>query len=143
MKILIIGSGGRESAFAYKISQSKRLEKLYIAPGNPGTAQYGENVEINVNEFDKLADFAKKEKVDIVVVGPEEPLVKGLHDFFSTRDDLKHIGIVGPKKAAAQLEGSKDFSKKFMMRHGIPTANYASFTAENFEEGLAFIEKQN
>ncbi|HLQ99207.1 MAG TPA: phosphoribosylamine--glycine ligase [Sphingobacterium sp.] len=142
MKILIIGSGGRESAFAYKIAQSSQLDKLFIAPGNPGTAQYGTNVPINVNDFDGLADFSKKEAVDIIVVGPEEPLVRGIHDFFSSQEDLKHIGVVGPKKAAAQLEGSKDFSKQFMIRHKIPTASFASFTKDNYEEGLKFLEQQ-
>lgn len=142
MNILIIGSGGRESAFAYKIAQSPRLSNLYIAPGNAGTQQYGTNVPIQVNEFDKLAEFSKKNKIDIIIVGPEEPLVKGIHDFFSTREDLKNIGIVGPKKAAAQLEGSKDFSKQFMIRHGIPTAAFASFTAADYEEGLSYLETQ-
>lgn len=142
MNILIIGSGGRESAFAYKISQSSRLKNLFIAPGNAGTAQYGTNVPIKVNEFDKLAEFSKQNKVDIIVVGPEEPLVKGIHDFFATRDDLKHIGIIGPRKAAAQLEGSKDFSKQFMIRHNIPTASFSSFNKETFEEGLAYLDTQ-
>lgn len=142
MNILIIGSGGRESAIAYKLSQSPKLSKLYIAPGNAGTSQYGENVPLKVTDFEGVADFALANGIDLLVVGPEEPLVKGIHDYFLGRDDVKHIPVVGPQKEGAQLEGSKDFSKKFMVRHGIPTAASRSFTKESLEEGLAYLETQ-
>ncbi len=143
MNILIIGSGGRESAFAYKISQSPKLSKLFIAPGNAGTGQYGENVPLKVTDFEGIADFALKNQVQMIVVGPEEPLVKGIHDFFLSREDLKAIAIVGPQQEGAQLEGSKDFSKEFMIRHNIPTAAFKSFNKENLEEGLAYLDTQN
>ncbi|WP_185212805.1 MULTISPECIES: phosphoribosylamine--glycine ligase [Sphingobacterium] len=143
MNILIIGSGGRESAFAYKISQSPKLSKLFIAPGNAGTGQYGENVPLKVTDFEGIADFALKNQVQMIVVGPEEPLVKGIHDFFLSREDLKDIAIVGPQQEGAQLEGSKDFSKEFMIRHNIPTAAFKSFNKENLEEGLAYLDTQN
>lgn len=142
MNILIIGSGGRESAIAYKLSQSPKLGKLYIAPGNAGTSQYGENIPLKVTDFEGVADFALANGIDLVVVGPEEPLVKGIHDYFLDRDDVKHIPVVGPQKEGAQLEGSKDFSKKFMVRHGIPTAASKSFAKESLEEGLAYLETQ-
>lgn len=142
MNILIIGSGGRESAFAYKISQSPKLSKLFIAPGNAGTGQYGENVSLKVTDFEGIADFALKNQVEMIVVGPEEPLVKGIHDFFLSREDLKGIAIVGPQQEGAQLEGSKDFSKEFMIRHNIPTAAFKSFNKENLEEGLAYLDTQ-
>mgnify|MGYP000946999652 FL=1 len=142
MNILIIGSGGRESAFAYKISQSPKLSKLYIAPGNAGTEQYGENVPLKVTDFEGIADFALKNNVEMIVVGPEEPLVKGIHDFFLSREDLKNIAIVGPQQEGAQLEGSKDFSKEFMIRHNIPTAAFKSFDKTNLEEGLAYLDTQ-
>ncbi|WP_409151163.1 phosphoribosylamine--glycine ligase [Sphingobacterium sp. BS-2] len=142
MNILIIGSGGRESAFAYKISQSPKLSKLFIAPGNAGTEQYGENVPLKVTDFEGIADFALKNQVEMIVVGPEEPLVKGIHDFFLSREDLKGIAIVGPQQEGAQLEGSKDFSKEFMIRHNIPTAAFKSFNKENLEEGLAYLDTQ-
>ena len=142
MNILIIGSGGRESAFAYKISQSPKLSKLYIAPGNAGTEQYGENVPLKVTDFEGIADFALKNNVEMIVVGPEEPLVKGIHDFFLSREDLKNIAIVGPQQEGAQLEGSKDFSKEFMIRHNIPTAAFKSFDKTNLEEGLAYLDSQ-
>src|SRR5690606_10226534 len=143
MNILIIGSGGRESAFAYKIAQSPRLNKLYIAPGNAGTGKYGTNVDLKVVDFEGIAEFALAQQVDLIVVGPEEPLVKGIHDYFLSREDVKHIGIVGPQQVGAQLEGSKDFSKAFMERHHIPTAAYKSFDKSNLEEGLAYLETQN
>ncbi|WP_185218568.1 phosphoribosylamine--glycine ligase [Sphingobacterium mizutaii] len=143
MNILIIGSGGRESAFAYKISQSPKLSKLFIAPGNAGTGQYGENVPLKVTDFEGIADFALKNQVQMIVVGPEEPLVKGIHDFFLSREELKDIAIVGPQQEGAQLEGSKDFSKEFMIRHNIPTAAFKSFNKENLEEGLAYLDTQN
>ena len=142
MNILIIGSGGRESAFAYKISQSPKLSKLYIAPGNAGTEQYGENVPLKVTDFEGIADFALKNNVEMIVVGPEEPLVKGIHDFFLSREDLKNIAIVGPQQEGAQLEGSKDFSKEFMIRHNIPTAAFKSFDKTNLDEGLAYLDTQ-
>jgi len=142
MNILIVGSGGRESAFAYKLSQSPRLKSLFIAPGNAGTGKYGENVSIHVNDFEALAEFCLEKEVRMVIVGPEEPLVKGLHDYFLSREDLAHIGVVGPQKQGAMLEGSKEFSKEFMVRHNIPTASFAAFTAENFQEGIEYLRKQ-
>jgi len=142
MNILIIGSGGRESAFAYKLSQSKRLQNLFIAPGNAGTGAYGKNVALKVTDFDGIASFVLENDVNMVLVGPEEPLVKGIHDYFLNRDDLKHIPVIGPQQEGAQLEGSKDFSKQFMDRHGIPTAASRSFDKTNLEEGLAYLETQ-
>jgi phosphoribosylamine--glycine ligase len=140
MNVLIIGSGGREHAFAWKIAQSPKLDQLFIAPGNAGTAQVGTNVEIGVNDFDAIKDFVLKNKIEIVVVGPEDPLVNGIHDYFLADDELKNIGVIGPKKDGAELEGSKEFSKKFMLNHGIPTAAYQSFTIANLEEGYTFLE---
>ncbi|WDF68705.1 phosphoribosylamine--glycine ligase [Sphingobacterium oryzagri] len=142
MNILIIGSGGRESAFAYKLSKSPRLNQLFIAPGNAGTGQYGKNVDLKVTDFEGIAAFALANAIDLLLVGPEEPLVKGIHDYFLDRDDLKHIPVVGPQKEGAQLEGSKDFSKEFMFRHGVPTAAYKSFDKTNLEDGLAYLETQ-
>jgi len=143
MNILLIGSGGRESAFAYKITQSPLTTQLFIAPGNAGTGQYGKNVDIQVNDFESIGTFALQNKVDIVVVGPEEPLVKGIHDFFLADEQLKGIPVIGPQKEGAQLEGSKDFSKQFMQRHGIPTAASQSFTQDTLAEGLAYLEHQS
>nr|WP_315400164.1 phosphoribosylamine--glycine ligase [uncultured Sphingobacterium sp.] len=142
MNILIIGSGGRESAFAYKLSQSKRLQNLFIAPGNAGTGAYGKNVALKVTDFDGIASFVLENDVNMVLVGPEEPLVKGIHDYFLNRADLKHIPVIGPQQEGAQLEGSKDFSKQFMDRHSIPTAASRSFDKTNLEEGLAYLETQ-
>ena len=142
MNILIIGSGGRESAFAYKLSQSKRLQNLFIAPGNAGTGAYGKNVALKVTDFDGIASFVLENDVNMVLVGPEEPLVKGIHDYFLNRADLKHIPVIGSQQEGAQLEGSKDFSKQFMDRHGIPTAASRSFDKTNLEEGLAYLETQ-
>lgn len=142
MNILIIGSGGRESAFAYKLSQSKRLQNLFIAPGNAGTGAYGKNVALKVTDFDGIASFVLENDVNMVLVGPEEPLVKGIHDYFLNRADLKHIPVIGPQQEGAQLEGSKDFSKQFMDRHGIPTAASRSFDKTNLDEGLAYLETQ-
>ncbi len=142
MNILIVGSGGRESAFAYKISQSPRLSKLYIAPGNAGTGRYGINVDLKVTDFEGIAAFALANAISLIVVGPEEPLVKGIHDYFLSREDTRHIAIVGPQQQGAQLEGSKDFSKEFMQRHRIPTAAYRSFDNSNLEEGLAYLDTQ-
>ncbi len=142
MNILIIGSGGRESAFAWKLAQSNELSQLYIAPGNAGTSQYGTNVPLAVTDFDGIAEFALAHAVDMVLVGPEEPLVKGIHDYFLRREDLADIPVIGPQQAGAQLEGSKDFSKQFMARHGIPTAASRSFGQDNLDEGLAYLETQ-
>lgn len=140
MNILLLGSGGRESAFAWKISQSKECEKLYIAPGNAGTHQYGTNVNISVNDFVAIKEFCIKEDINMVVVGPEDPLVKGIADYFMDDEDLEHIALIGPSKNGAQLEGSKDFSKRFMQRHQIPTAAYETFTKEELEKGLAYLD---
>ncbi|QBQ39784.1 phosphoribosylamine--glycine ligase [Sphingobacterium psychroaquaticum] len=142
MNILIIGSGGRESAFAYKLSKSPKSPKLFIAPGNAGTHQYGQNVDLKVTDFTGIAQFVLDNNINMVVVGPEEPLVKGIHDFFLERDDLKHIPVIGPERLGAQLEGSKDFSKEFMIRHNIPTAAYKSFDKSNLADGLAYLETQ-
>ncbi|EJX08683.1 phosphoribosylamine--glycine ligase [gut metagenome] len=140
MKILLLGSGGREHALAWKIAQSPKVEKLFIAPGNAGTAAVGENVNIKVTDFEAVSTFALENQIEMVVVGPEDPLVKGIYDYFQNHTELKHIAVIGPSEAGAQLEGSKEFAKEFMMRHGIPTARYKSITADNLEEGLAFLE---
>lgn len=140
MKILLLGSGGREHALAWKIAQSPKVEKLFIAPGNAGTTNCGENVAIGVNEFDKLKDFAVSNAVDMVVVGPEDPLVRGIYDDFKADSRTKDIPVIGPSKAGAVLEGSKDFAKGFMQRHGIPTAKYKTFDGTTLEDGLAFLE---
>ena len=140
MNILLLGSGGRECAIAWKLAQSPRCEKLFIAPGNAGTASYGENINISATDFDAVARFAIENNINMVVVGPEDPLVKGIYDYFGNNSELSHIPVIGPSKAGAQLEGSKDFAKAFMMRHNIPTARYRSFTADNIEEGYAFLE---
>jgi len=142
MNILILGSGGRESAFASKMAQSSLLSQLYIAPGNAGTSDYGKNVDLKPTDFEGIAEFVLKNTIQMVVVGPEEPLVKGIHDFFLDRQYLKHIPVIGPQMQGAQLEGSKDFSKQFMIRHGIPTAAFRSFNKENLEEGLSYLETQ-
>jgi phosphoribosylamine--glycine ligase len=140
MKLLLLGSGGREHALAWKIAQSEKIEKLYIAPGNAGTGTVGENVAIKADDFAAIKDFVLKNAVDMVVVGPEDPLVKGVYDFFRNDEALKTIPVIGPSKAGAVLEGSKEFAKGFMQRHGIPTAAYKSITAANLEEGLRFLE---
>lgn len=140
MKILLLGSGGREHALAWKIAQSAKCEKLYIAPGNAGTGNCGENVAIGVNEFDKLKDFVADNGVQMVVVGPEDPLVKGIYDDFKADARTRDIPVIGPSKAGAVLEGSKDFAKAFMMRHNIPTAQYRTFDGTTVEEGLRFLE---
>jgi phosphoribosylamine--glycine ligase len=140
MKLLLLGSGGREHALAWKIAQSEKIEKLYIAPGNAGTGTVGENVAIKADDFAAIKDFVLKNAVDMVVVGPEDPLVKGVYDFFRNDEALKAIPVIGPSKAGAVLEGSKEFAKGFMQRHGIPTAAYKSITAANLEEGLRFLE---
>lgn len=140
MNILLLGSGGREHALAWKIAQSPKVDKLYIAPGNAGTTGCGENVAIGVNEFDKLKDFAVANAVDMVVVGPEDPLVKGIYDDFKADPRTAAIPVIGPSKAGAVLEGSKDFAKAFMQRHNIPTASYRTFDGTSLDEGLAFLE---
>lgn len=140
MNILILGSGGREHAFAWKLSQSKKLGKLYIAPGNAGTSSVGTNIAIAVTDFEGIKKFVLENAINMVVVGPEDPLVKGIYDFFQADAQLKNISVIGPQKAGAELEGSKDFSKKFMIRHGIPTARYETFTKETLAEGLKFLE---
>ena len=140
MKILLLGSGGREHALAWKIAQSPKVEKLFIAPGNAGTANTGSNVDIKVNDFAAIKAFALSNAIDMIVVGPEDPLVHGIYDFFKNDPATAHIAVIGPSKAGAQLEGSKDFAKAFMMRHNIPTAQYKSFTAEQYEEGVAFMQ---
>jgi phosphoribosylamine--glycine ligase len=141
MKVLLLGSGGREHALAWKISQSSILEALYIAPGNAGTRQYGKNVNIAATNFEDVKAFVLEKNIEMVVVGPEEPLVNGIHDFFLHDEELCKIPVIGPQKLAAQLEGSKDFAKEFMQRHNIPTAKYASFTKETLDQGLAYLEK--
>jgi phosphoribosylamine--glycine ligase len=139
MNILILGSGGRESAFAWKIAQSPKCEKLFIAPGNAGTHQYGTNVNIKVTDFEGIKALVLEQGINLVLVGPEEPLVKGVHDFFLADEQLKNIPVVGPQQEAAQLEGSKDFSKQFMQRHNIPTAAYKTFTKDTLQEGLTYL----
>ena len=140
MKLLLLGSGGREHALAWKIAQSQKIEKLFIAPGNAGTASVGENVDIKADDFEGIKQFVLANGVDMVVVGPEDPLVKGIYDFFKQDCQLASIPVIGPSKQGAVLEGSKDFAKSFMQCHGIPTAAYRSFNGTNIEEGIAFLE---
>ena len=140
MNILLLGSGGREHAIAWKIAQSQKVDTLFIAPGNAGTAQVGTNVNIKADDFEAIKSFVLDNQVNMVVVGPEDPLVKGVYDFFKNDEALKEIPVIGPSKAGAQLEGSKDFAKAFMQRHHIPTARYKSITAGNLEEGYAFLD---
>lgn len=140
MKLLLLGSGGREHALAWKISQSTLVDKLFIAPGNAGTSLVGENVSIKADDFEAIASFVVKENIDMVVVGPEDPLVKGIYDYFKEKEELKHVPVIGPSKAGAVLEGSKDFAKGFMKRHNIPTAAYATFDGTQVEEGCHFLE---
>ena len=140
MKVLLLGSGGREHALAWKIAQSDKCEKLYIAPGNAGTAEVGENIAIKADDFEALKQFCVENGIDMVVVGPEDPLVKGVYDDFRDDERTKNIPVIGPSKAGAVLEGSKDFAKRFMMRHNIPTAKYETFDGTTLEEGLKFLE---
>lgn len=140
MNVLILGSGGREHAMAWKIAQSNLLNQLFIAPGNAGTIQVGTNLAINPTNFEAVKQAVLKNNIELVVVGPEDPLVKGIHDFFLSDVTLKKVAVIGPQKYAAQLEGSKEFAKEFMYRHNIPTAAYKSFTNENLEEGYQFLE---
>lgn len=141
MNILLLGSGGREHALAWKIAQSTKVSKLFIAPGNPGTAAVGQNVDINANDFDALKRFALDNDVQMVVVGPEDPLVNGIYDDFKNDARTTHIPVIGPSRKGATLEGSKDFAKAFMARHAIPTARYKTITAQNIDEGLTFLEE--
>ena len=141
MNILLLGSGGREHAIAWKIAQSPKLTKLFIAPGDAGTNSTGENIAVNISDFQAVKRVVLENNIGMVVVGPEEPLVNGIVDFFETDDELKSIPIVGPNRLAAQLEGSKDFSKQFMIRHNIPTAGYLSVTSENLNAGIDFLKK--
>jgi len=143
MNILIIGSGGREHTLAWKIAQSELLSNLYVAPGNAGTASFAVNVPISVNDFQKIKELVISKEISLVVVGPEDPLVNGIHDFFLQDDALKEVPVIGPQKAGAILEGSKEFAKDFMDRHQIPTAGYQSFTAEKLEQGYAFLDTLN
>ena len=140
MNILILGSGGREHTFAWKLSQSKTPVRLFIAPGNAGTASLGTNIPVAVTDFEGIKKIVLQEQIEMVVVGPEDPLVKGIHDFFLADPQLKKVPVIGPQQQGAQLEGSKDYSKQFMRRHGIPTARYETFTPETLPEGLLFLE---
>ncbi|MBL4708102.1 MAG: phosphoribosylamine--glycine ligase [Flavobacteriales bacterium] len=140
MNILILGSGGREHAIAWKLKQSKKTSQLFIAPGNAGTAQVGENVSLSLSNFDSIANFIKDNAVEMLVVGPEAPLVEGIVDYFEAASEFSNLKIIGPSKYAAQLEGSKEFAKEFMMRNNVPTARFQSFTAKNIEKGYAFLE---
>ncbi|MBP9097370.1 MAG: phosphoribosylamine--glycine ligase [Ferruginibacter sp.] len=143
MNILIIGSGGREHTLAWKLKQSNQCSNLFIAPGNAGTALEGTNLEISINDFEGLKNAALENKVELIIVGPEEPLVKGIVDYFKNDAKTMHINVIGPSKNASQLEGSKAFAKSFMQRHGIPTAPYREFTADNYEDGVAYIKSQS
>jgi len=141
MRVLLLGSGGREHAFAWKMAQSSMLEELFIAPGNAGTQNFGKNVDLSVNDFQAIKSFVLENNINMVVVGPEDPLVNGIVDFFLADEQLKKISVIGPNKEAAQLEGSKDFAKEFMKRHNIPTAKYGTFTKDTLEKGYEFLEK--
>ena len=140
MNVLILGSGGREHAFAWKIAKSSSCNNLFIAPGNAGTAEVGNNVEIGVNDFESIKKFVLSEGIEMVVVGPEDPLVNGIYDFFQEEEELQNISLIGPSKEGARLEGSKEFAKEFMIRHEIPTAKYKAFTKDNLQEGYTFLE---
>lgn len=143
MVILILGSGGREHTLAWKITQSPLCQTLYVAPGNSGTSQIAHNVDIKVTDFEAIKKLVLSKKIDMVVVGPEDPLVLGIHDFFLNDEALKHVAVIGPQKAAAELEGSKEFAKQFLFRHDIPTADYQSFDKNNVEDGYRFLETLN
>lgn len=140
MNVLLIGSGGREHTLAWKLAQSPQLQQLFISPGNAGTAKHGTNIAVDWKNFDSLKSFLLSENIKMLIIGPEDPLVAGLHDQIIEDSETKHILVIGPKKKAAQLEGSKDFSKEFMLKYDIPTANYKSFTLETMEEGFKFLE---
>ena len=141
MNILLLGSGGRENALAWKIKQSAKVENLYVAPGNAGTHLIARNIDISINDFPAIKKFVLENKVDMVVVGPEEPLVNGIYDYFVNDAEVNHIPVIGPSKEGAQLEGSKDFAKQFMMRHGIPTARYKSFTLAELDDAYRFLDE--
>ncbi len=143
MNILILGSGGREHTLAHKLNQSKQLGQLFIAPGNAGTESLGINLNINLSDFEQIKEAVLHHNINMVIVGPEDPLVNGIHDFFLSDIKLKNVAVIGPQKLAAQLEGSKEFAKEFMLRHNIPTAQYQSFTVETLSDGFAFLEKLN
>lgn len=143
MNILILGSGGREHAFAWKIKQSPNCQNLFVAPGNAGTAQIAKNINLNLSDFEEIGNFCLEENITLLLVGPEAPLVAGIVDAFKENENLKHIAIIGPNQEAAQLEGSKDFSKNFMFRHHIPTAQYQTFTKENLSEAKEYLKTQN
>lgn len=143
MNVLLLGSGGREHAFAYKLTQSKHCKQLFIAPGNPGTAKHGINVNIKLNDFEELGKFCIQQNISLLIVGPEEPLVNGIRDFFEADKNLANIKFIGPGKLGAQLEGSKDFSKNFMIKYKIPTANYKTFTSENLHHGMDYVKKHS
>lgn len=142
MNLLLLGSGGREHAFAWKLTQSQHCKQLFVAPGNAGTAQIATNVALNPNDFESIGQFCIKQKIDMVIVGPEEPLVRGIYDYFLENNSLQHIPVIGPSKEGAQLEGSKAYAKKFMADYHIPTAAYQEFTLNNLEEGYQFIDQQ-
>src|SRR6187399_1164058 len=143
MNILIVGAGGREHTLAWKLKQSPLCDLLFIAPGNAGTAQIGTNLDIAVNDFENLAKACGQHKVDMLLVGPEEPLVKGIYDFFKNDPATQHVQVIGPSAEASQLEGSKAYAKAFMQRQNIPTAAYKEFTADNFEEGMAYLRQHS
>ena len=143
MKILLLGSGGREHALAWKIAQSKKVDRLFIAPGNAGTSLVGENISMKADDFDTVKAFCISECIDMVVVGPEDPLVKGIYDCLKADSQTSHIAVIGPSKAGAVLEGSKDFAKQFMQKHNIPTARYRTFSGDQLDEGLRFLETLN
>jgi phosphoribosylamine--glycine ligase len=143
MNILLIGSGGREHAFSYYLSKSKLCSHLYVMPGNAGTALCGTNVSINPLHFDKVAEFCAEKNIELILVGPEEPLVKGMRNYFESNEEIKHIKFVGPDQAGAAMEGSKDWSKAFMAKYNVPTATYKTFTAENLQEGLDYVKKHS
>src|SRR5688572_4800411 len=140
MNILLLGSGGRENAIAWKLAQSSECTKLYIAPGNAGSSRFGINVNCPASDFEGLKKIALEKEINLVVVGPEDPLVNGVRDFFEADSNISHIPVIGPKKDGARLEGSKDFSKKFMLRHKIPTAAYESFNKNNLQQGYDFLK---
>ncbi len=140
MRVLLLGSGGREHALAWKMAQSSMLEELFIAPGNAGTKQHGKNVNISASNFEEVKTFVLENNINMVVVGPEDPLVNGIVDFFEADDEISNVPVIGPNKVAAQMEGSKDFAKEFMKRHNIPTAKYGTFTKDTLEKGYAFLE---
>jgi phosphoribosylamine--glycine ligase len=143
MKILLLGSGGREHALAWKISQSSQLEKLYVAPGNAGTSEIAENVSLDINDFEAVGHFTIQKKINLLIVGPEQPLVNGIHDYFKSQPNLASVTVIGPEKEGAQLEGSKDFAKSFMKRHRVPTAKSKSFNGAKLEDGLLYLEKSS